>query len=111
MQDQDKVTVVAKSPAGILLPAWSLILNRFRLAARRYWDELKRGLKPIYTAVNAEAARALSTSSPRSRSGAPKPRGGQMKAARSLTAAAETASNLLIGGSRADPPDSLGGRG
>ena len=27
-------------------------------ASRKYWDELKRDLKPIYTAVNATAARA-----------------------------------------------------
>jgi putative transposase len=35
-----------------------LIRNTFRLTSRRYWDELKRDLKPIYTAVNAAAARA-----------------------------------------------------
>ncbi|WP_405110631.1 IS256 family transposase [Micromonospora sp. NBC_01405] len=35
-----------------------LIRNTFRLTSRRYWDELKRDIKPIYTAVNAEAARA-----------------------------------------------------
>ena len=35
-----------------------LIRNTFRLASRRDWDALKRGLRPIYTAVNAEAARA-----------------------------------------------------
>ena len=35
-----------------------LIRNTFRLAARQYWDELKRDVKPIYTAVNAAAARA-----------------------------------------------------
>ena len=35
-----------------------LIRNTFRLASRRDWDELKKGLKPIYTAVNADAARA-----------------------------------------------------
>jgi putative transposase len=34
-----------------------LIRNTFRLTSRRYWDELKRDLKPIYTAVNAPAAR------------------------------------------------------
>jgi transposase-like protein len=32
--------------------------NTFRLTSRRYWDELKRDVKPIYTAVNATAARA-----------------------------------------------------
>ncbi len=35
-----------------------LIRNTFRLNARQYWDELKRDLRPIYTAVNATAARA-----------------------------------------------------
>jgi putative transposase len=35
-----------------------LIRNTFRLASRRDWDELKRDLRPIYTAVNAEAALA-----------------------------------------------------
>ena len=35
-----------------------LIRNTFRLTARQYWDELKRDLRPIYTAVNATAARA-----------------------------------------------------
>jgi putative transposase len=35
-----------------------LIRNTFRLASRRDWDALKRDLKPVYTAVNAAAARA-----------------------------------------------------
>jgi putative transposase len=35
-----------------------LIRNTFRLAAKRDWDALKRDLKPVYTAVNADAARA-----------------------------------------------------
>ena len=35
-----------------------LIRNTFRLASRCDWDALKRDLKPIYTAVNAGAARA-----------------------------------------------------
>jgi transposase-like protein len=35
-----------------------LIRNTFRLASRKYWDELKRDVRPIYTAVNAAAARA-----------------------------------------------------
>lgn len=35
-----------------------LIRNTFRLAGRQHWDALKRDVKPIYTAVNAEAARA-----------------------------------------------------
>jgi putative transposase len=34
-----------------------LIRNTFRLTSRRCWDELKRDVKPIYTAVNAAAAR------------------------------------------------------
>jgi putative transposase len=34
-----------------------LIRNTFRLTSRKYWDELKRDMKPIYTAVNAPAAR------------------------------------------------------
>ncbi|MEU4533217.1 IS256 family transposase [Micromonospora ureilytica] len=35
-----------------------LIRNTFRLTSRRYRDELKHDIKPIYTAVNAQAARA-----------------------------------------------------
>jgi putative transposase len=35
-----------------------LIRNTFRLASKRYWDQLKHDVKPIYTAVNATAARA-----------------------------------------------------
>ena len=35
-----------------------LIRNTFQLASKRDWDALKRDLKPIYTAVNAAAARA-----------------------------------------------------
>jgi transposase-like protein len=35
-----------------------LIRNTFRLASRRDWDAMKRAVKPIYTAVNAAAARA-----------------------------------------------------
>jgi putative transposase len=34
-----------------------LIRNTFRLTSRKYWDELKRDIKPIYTAVNATTAR------------------------------------------------------
>ena len=30
----------------------------YRLTSRKYWDEIKRDLKPIYTAVNATAAKA-----------------------------------------------------
>jgi transposase-like protein len=42
-----------------------LIRNTFRLASRRDWDAVKRGIKPIYTAVNAAAARDALASSPR----------------------------------------------
>jgi putative transposase len=35
-----------------------LIRNTFRLASRRDWDALKHDVKPIYTAVNATAAKA-----------------------------------------------------
>ncbi len=35
-----------------------LIRNTFRLTSRKYWDEIKRDVKPIYTAINADAARA-----------------------------------------------------
>jgi putative transposase len=35
-----------------------LIRNTFRLASKRDWDAIKRDIKPIYTAVNAGAARA-----------------------------------------------------
>jgi len=35
-----------------------LIRNTFRMASKRDWDVLKRDVKPIYTAVNAAAARA-----------------------------------------------------
>ena len=35
-----------------------LIRNTFRLSSKRDWDALKRDVKPIYTAVNAEADRA-----------------------------------------------------
>jgi len=34
-----------------------LIRNTFRLASRRYWDEMRHDIKPLYTAVNATAAR------------------------------------------------------
>jgi putative transposase len=35
-----------------------LIRNTFRLASRKYWAQLKHDVRPIYTAVNAAAARA-----------------------------------------------------
>jgi len=35
-----------------------LIRNTFHLTSRKYWDEIKRDIKPIYTAVNATAARS-----------------------------------------------------
>src|SRR5689334_8455604 len=34
-----------------------LIRNTFRLASKRDWDPLRRDVRPIYTAVNAAAAR------------------------------------------------------
>ena len=33
-----------------------LVRNSFRYASRKYWDALSKDLKPIYTAVNADAA-------------------------------------------------------
>jgi putative transposase len=33
-------------------------INTFRLASRRDWDAIKHDVKPIYTAVNADAAGA-----------------------------------------------------
>src|ERR1700729_1814049 len=38
-----------------------LIRNTFPLASKKDWDALKRDVKPIYTAVNAQAARAALT--------------------------------------------------
>jgi putative transposase len=35
-----------------------LIRNTFRLTSRKHWDEIKRDVKPIYTAVSAAAARS-----------------------------------------------------
>jgi transposase-like protein len=35
-----------------------LIRNTFRLTSRKYWDTIRRDIKPIYTAVNATAARS-----------------------------------------------------
>ena len=35
-----------------------LIRNTFRLTSRKYWDEIKRDIKPVYTAVNATAVRS-----------------------------------------------------
>lgn len=34
-----------------------LLRNTFRLSSKRDWDALKRDIKPVYTAVNADAAR------------------------------------------------------
>jgi Transposase, Mutator family len=42
-------------PATILI---HLIRNSFRFASRKSWNQLSRHLKPIYTAINAEAAAA-----------------------------------------------------
>ncbi len=35
-----------------------MLCNTFRLTFRRYWDEIERDVKPIYTAVNATGARS-----------------------------------------------------
>ncbi|ERI35204.1 transposase [Arthrobacter sp. AK-YN10] len=35
-----------------------LIRNTFRMVSKKGWDAVKRELKPVYTAVNADAARA-----------------------------------------------------
>jgi putative transposase len=35
-----------------------LIRNTFRLASRRDWDAIKRAIRPIYAAVNADAAKS-----------------------------------------------------
>ena len=40
-----------------------LIRNTFRLASKKDWDALRRDVKPIYSAVNAAAARAALRSS------------------------------------------------
>jgi hypothetical protein len=34
-----------------------LIRDTFRLASKRNWDTMRRDVKPIYTAINADAAR------------------------------------------------------
>lgn len=34
-----------------------LLRNTFRYASRKYWDEMSRDLRPIYTAANEAAAR------------------------------------------------------
>ena len=34
-----------------------MLRNTFRYASRRYWDEMARDLRPIYTAANEAAAR------------------------------------------------------
>ena len=34
-----------------------LIRNTFRLTSRKYWDEIKHDIRPIYAAINATAAR------------------------------------------------------
>lgn len=41
-----------------------LIRDTFRLTSRKYRDELKRDIKPIYTAVNATAARVAARPHP-----------------------------------------------
>lgn len=34
-----------------------LIRNTFRFASRKYWDEMSRDLRPVYTAPSEAAAR------------------------------------------------------
>jgi putative transposase len=52
-------TVNAVWPATIVQTCLiHLIRNSFRFASRKYWDQLSRDLKPIYQALNAEAAAA-----------------------------------------------------
>ena len=51
-----RCVLIARLTAGVCII--HLIRNTFRLASKRDWDALKRDVKPIYTAVNAAAARA-----------------------------------------------------
>jgi putative transposase len=52
-------SVAAVWPATIVQTCLiHLIRNSFRFASRKYWDQLSRDLKPIYQAVNADAAAA-----------------------------------------------------
>jgi putative transposase len=43
-----------------------LIRNTFRFASRKYWDEMSRDLRPVYTATSEQAAESGSRSSTRS---------------------------------------------
>jgi transposase-like protein len=57
-----------KGPPEVVANVWPLttvqtciihlIRNTFRLASKKDWDALRRHVKPIYTAINAAAARA-----------------------------------------------------
>ena len=50
-------SVSAVFPAAIVQACIiHLIRGTFRYASKRYWDQLAKDLRPIYTAVNAEAA-------------------------------------------------------
>jgi putative transposase len=50
-------SVAAVFPAAIVQTCIiHLIRGTFRYASKRYWDHLARDLRPIYTAVNADAA-------------------------------------------------------
>src|SRR5262245_42817892 len=52
--------VVANGFPLTIVPTCSLqlIRNTFRMTSKRDWDALNRDVKSIYTAVNADAARA-----------------------------------------------------
>ena len=52
------VVTNAWPPAIVQTCIVHLIRNTFRLTSKRDWDAMKRDVKPIYTAVNAAAARA-----------------------------------------------------
>ena len=56
--DTQQETQAAKPNQRVDSLQLHLIRNTFHLASKRDWDSLKRDIKPIYTAVNADAARA-----------------------------------------------------
>jgi putative transposase len=46
-----------KAPADAKRRYFHLIRNTFRFASRKYWDEIGRDLRPLYTAPSETAAR------------------------------------------------------
>jgi putative transposase len=44
-------------PATIVQTCIIHLIRTFRLASKRDWDALRKAVKPIYTAINAAAAR------------------------------------------------------